>query len=205
MTVLGENGLTQELQVSVWTAATRVVAGGVEVMSGDLSKEDPSAAGSVVALPLVCRGRALAVLVGLDPLPSATAPAPGEAVLAALCTLMEPIAIALDNALLIRRFEALSITDDLTGLSNSHNLKLVLRLEVKRAVRSKKSLSVLFIDMDGFKTVNTLHGHLAGSEALVEVGWEPDELTPSPSKVKCPHVVPFRTTCSTFSYHINPL
>ena len=48
------------------------------------------------------------------------------------------------------------------------NLNLVLRREEKRSVRSGKPLSVLFIDMDGFKNVNTLHGHLAGSRALVE-------------------------------------
>jgi diguanylate cyclase (GGDEF)-like protein len=168
MTVLGEQGLTQEMHVSVWTAATRVVVGSVEVMSGDLAKEGPGAAGSVVALPLVARDRAFAVLVALDPVPSAVAPSLGQPILVAVRTLLEPIAIALDNALSFQRSEALSITDDLTGLSNSRYLKLVLRREVKRAVRSKKSLSVLFIDMDGFKEVNTLHSHLAGSEALLE-------------------------------------
>ena len=138
MAVLGENGVTQDLKASVWTAAMQVVVTGVEVMSGDLSKEGPGAAGSVVALPLVCRGKVFAALA------------------------------ALDNALSFQGSEALSITDDLTGLSNSRYLKLVLHREVKRAVRSKKSLSVLFIDMDGFKEVNALHGHLSGSEALVE-------------------------------------
>ena len=89
---------------------------------------------------------------------------------AALRTLLEPIAIALDNALSFKKAEALSITDDLTGLSNCRYLKLVLRREEKRAVRSKKPLSVLFVDMDGFKDVNTNHDHLSGSQALVEAG-----------------------------------
>ena len=69
-----------------------------------------------------------------------------------------------------QKAEALSVTDDLTGLSNSRYLNLVLRREEKRAVRSGRQLSVLFIDMDGFKDVNTHHGHLAGSQALVEAG-----------------------------------
>ncbi len=168
MTVLGENGLTPELQRSAWVAATQTVVRGAEVMSGDLSKADPGAAGSVVALPLVCRDRTFAVLVGLDPKPSTTAPSLGNAVMAPLGVLLEAIGIALDNALSFEKAEALSITDDLTGLSNSRYLKLVLRREEKRAVRSKKSLSILFIDMDGFKEVNTHHGHLSGSQALVE-------------------------------------
>lgn len=170
MTVLGEKGLSSELRPSAWAAATRVVVRNEEVMLADLSSIDSSATGSVIGLPLICRGRAFAVLVGLDPLPSAAAPSLGEAAQAGLRRLLEPIAIALDNGLSFQRSETLSITDDLTGLSNSRYLKLVLRREEKRAVRSKNPLSVLFLDMDGFKDVNTHHGHLAGSEALVEAG-----------------------------------
>jgi GAF domain-containing protein len=117
MTVLGQEGLTPELHPLAWTAATQVVVRGAEVLSGDLSTSYPGAVGSVVALPLISRGRPFAVLVALDPLPSTTAPSLGEVVAAALRTLLEPIAIALDNALSFQKAEALSITDDLTGLS----------------------------------------------------------------------------------------
>src|SRR5207248_1162428 len=40
--------------------------------------------------------------------------------------------------------------------------------ETKRASRSGRPLSLLFIDLDGFKSINDTHGHLAGSRALVE-------------------------------------
>jgi diguanylate cyclase (GGDEF)-like protein len=170
MTVLGQDGLTPELHRLAWTAATQVVVRGADLMSGDLSIDHPGAVGSVVAMPLVSRGRPFAVLVALDPLPSTRAPYLGEGITAALRILLEPISIALDNALSFEKAEALSITDDLTGLSNSRYLQLVLRREEKRAVRSKRSLSVLFLDMDGFKNVNTLYGHLSGSQALVEAG-----------------------------------
>ena len=40
----------------------------------------------------------------------------------------------------------------------------------KRAMRSKRPLSMLFLDLDGFKSVNDTHGHLYGSKALVEAG-----------------------------------
>ena len=81
---------------------------------------------------------------------------------------LEPPAIALDNALALQKAEALSVTDDLTRLSNSRYLNLVLRRETKRAVRNGRPLSLLFLDLDGFKQVNDNHGHLAGSKALVE-------------------------------------
>jgi diguanylate cyclase (GGDEF)-like protein len=74
----------------------------------------------------------------------------------------------LDNALSLQRAEALSVTDDLTRLYNSRYLNLVLRRETKRASRSGRPLSLVFLDLDGFKLVNDNHGHLAGSKALVE-------------------------------------
>jgi diguanylate cyclase (GGDEF)-like protein len=68
----------------------------------------------------------------------------------------------------VQRAEALSVTDDLTQLYNSRYLSQVLRRETKRATRSGRPLSLLFIDLDGFKGINDRHGHLFGSRALVE-------------------------------------
>ena len=88
--------------------------------------------------------------------------------LSALRGLLEPAAIALDNAYRVQWAEALSVTDDLTQLYNSRYLSQVLRREAKRASRTGQPLSLLFIDLDGFKGVNDMHGHLYGSRALVE-------------------------------------
>jgi diguanylate cyclase (GGDEF)-like protein len=66
------------------------------------------------------------------------------------------------------RAEALSVTDDLTQLFNSRYLHEVLRKEVKRSVRNGRPLSLLFVDLDGFKRINDKHGHVLGSRALVE-------------------------------------
>lgn len=170
-TVLADKGLLPALGPSIWAVADWVVAEGSELFSADLAKDRRApglASGSAMGFPLVCRNRTVGVLVGLDPLPSATVPSLGAAVSSALRTILEPVAIALDNALALQKAEALSVTDDLTGLSNSRYLNLVLRREEKRSVRSGRALSVLFIDMDGFKNVNTNHGHMAGSRALVE-------------------------------------
>jgi len=151
-------------------AAQWVMRHGTELLSADLAKDSgkPGVAGSAVAFPLVCRNRTVGVLVGLDPLPSAATPAIGPALSLAIRSVLEPPAIALDNALTLQRTEAVSVTDDLTGLYNSRYLNLVLRRESKRASRSGRPLSLLFMDLDGFKGVNDTHGHLAGSKALVE-------------------------------------
>ena len=169
--IVADKGCTPDLEHSIWAVANWVSAQGVEFLSADLSKDRrgaPNAHGTAVGLPLTCRNRTVAVLVALDPNPSTSSPSLGTSVLAAVRTLLEPAAIALDNSMAFQKAEALSVTDDLTGLSNSRYLNLVLRREEKRSIRSGKPLSVLFIDMDGFKNVNTSHGHLAGSKALVE-------------------------------------
>jgi diguanylate cyclase (GGDEF)-like protein len=91
-------------------------------------------------------------------------------VFALLQSLFGVMALALDNALRVQQAEALSVTDDLTGLHNSRYLRDALYREAKRAIRYQRPLSVLFIDLDGFKTVNDTHGHLCGSRTLVEAG-----------------------------------
>jgi diguanylate cyclase (GGDEF)-like protein len=91
-----------------------------------------------------------------------------QALADSLATLIEPAAYALANALRVARAEALSVTDDLTQLYNSRFLNDALRKETKRAMRSGWPLSLLFIDLDGFKRINDAYGHLLGSRALIE-------------------------------------
>ena len=171
LNVLADSGLTPSLGPSMWAAANWVVRHGVEFFAADLSKDSRTgagASGTAIAFPLVCRNRTVGVLVGLDPEPSSSAPSPGPSLVLAMRALLEPSAIALDNAMALQKAEALSVTDDLTRLYNSRYLNLVLRREAKRASRSGRPLSLLFLDMDGFKQVNDNHGHLSGSKALVE-------------------------------------
>jgi diguanylate cyclase (GGDEF)-like protein len=169
--VLADLGLSPALGPSLWSVANWVMRYGSEFFARDLDGDSRAAAGAVgtaIGFPLVCRNRTVGVLVGLDPAPSSTVPALGPALVLALRSVLEPSAIALDNAVALQRAEALSVTDDLTRLYNSRYLNQVLRRETKRAMRSRRPLSLLFVDLDGFKEVNDTHGHLAGSKALVE-------------------------------------
>ena len=75
----------------------------------------------------------------------------------------------MDDARRLERAERLAGTDGLTGLFNVRTLTDTLGREVERALRTGRPLSVLVIDLDGFKQVNDGHGHLLGSRALIEV------------------------------------
>jgi diguanylate cyclase (GGDEF)-like protein len=118
--------------------------------------------------PLVANGSLVGVLVGFDRGRAHRTPRLAPSFKTAFARLVEPAAFALAHALRVARAEALSVTDDLTQLYNSRYLHEVLRKETKRAVRSGRPLSLLFVDLDGFKRINDAHGHLLGSRALVE-------------------------------------
>ncbi len=67
-----------------------------------------------------------------------------------------------------RRLQQLSVTDALTGLFNRTGLSASLPLDIERAQRYRRSLSVVLLDLDHFKRVNDEFGHLVGDQVLVE-------------------------------------
>jgi diguanylate cyclase (GGDEF)-like protein len=168
---LAARGVTAALEPAAIAVGQWVLKNGAVCAVMDVADDDRfggTAHVSAIGFPLACRGRTVGALIGLDRMPSSRDPAFLPATEAALLGALEPGGIALDNAIRVQRAEALSVTDDLTQLYNSRYLSLVLRRETKRASRSGRPLSLLFIDLDGFKGINDSHGHLYGSRALVE-------------------------------------
>ena len=89
-------------------------------------------------------------------------------------------AIALENARHVRLVHHLGITDDCTGLFNARHLYTLLEQEIaaldptasKGRVISiqQPHFSLLFLDLDHFKSINDRYGHLSGSRLLAEIG-----------------------------------
>lgn len=71
-----------------------------------------------------------------------------------------------ENARLFAEVQRLAITDPLTGLFNRRKLDEMLIIEVERADRYNRPLSLIMLDLDGMKTLNDQYGHPAGDEAL---------------------------------------
>ena len=63
----------------------------------------------------------------------------------------------------------LSLKDPLTGLANRRHFRAVLEREIDRVTRSGEAALLLMLDIDHFKKVNDVHGHLAGDIVLQSV------------------------------------
>jgi diguanylate cyclase (GGDEF)-like protein len=77
--------------------------------------------------------------------------------------------VALERVSLFERVHALSLTDPLTGLGNRRKMEIVLEHSFA-AARRGTPLSVVMIDMDGFKEFNDTYGHVRGDEVLRRFG-----------------------------------
>lgn len=60
--------------------------------------------------------------------------------------------------------------DSLTGLANGRKFLSVLKAEVSRSHRYRRPLSLVYMDLDGFKAVNDGSGHATGDDILETVG-----------------------------------
>jgi len=87
-----------------------------------------------------------------------------------LAFLAEQVAVAFRNACQYQGARELIYTDDLTGLYNHRYLHIALEQEIRRSERYGLEFSLAFIDLDLFKNINDVHGHLVGSAVLRQLG-----------------------------------
>ena len=120
---------------------------------------------SVICIPLRSRDHTLGV-IELQNYRASTLTSETMAFLQVLC---DYAAIAIQNVRAVERIQELTITDDCTGLFNSRHLFSVTDSELERSRRFNFPFSLVFIDLDHFKRVNDLHGHLTGSRLLGEI------------------------------------
>ena len=83
-----------------------------------------------------------------------------------LLAVSSKIALSVENALKYQLAEDSATTDYLTGLPNARSLFVHLSRELARCRRTGTSLAVMVCDLDNFKQINDLYGHLEGDNLL---------------------------------------
>lgn len=95
---------------------------------------------------------------------------------------LEDIRLAFNRAVVLgqeqqARLQDLSNTDGLTGLANRRALDEVADIMFRQAKRHQQTMLWMILDLDHFKEFNDTQGHLAGDDALRQVGNVLRELT----------------------------
>jgi diguanylate cyclase (GGDEF)-like protein len=128
---------------------------------------------TAVALLLLSGSATWGTLRGFGPL---AREAPNESLLllqvymvVASVTLLTLAAVVSERQEVLEQLRRLSVSDPLTGIANYRQLIERLEEEIERSQRSGRSFSLLFLDLDGLKTINDRHGHLVGNRALCRV------------------------------------
>jgi diguanylate cyclase (GGDEF)-like protein len=75
-------------------------------------------------------------------------------------------ALAIANA----KLSELSVQDSLTSIYNRRYFEQTFDLELRRTYRSNEPISLLFMDIDHFKSINDTFGHAMGDECLRSIG-----------------------------------
>jgi len=76
---------------------------------------------------------------------------------------------ALEAAVLLDEIRRKALCDPLTGVANRAALELRAQDEVEQRDGVLDGLTLLFVDLDGFKAINDEHGHAAGDELLIQL------------------------------------
>ena len=121
---------------------------------------------SIICLPLVFRGKSLGVIEIVNVKDMKIFEVEDFPILTILA---DYAAIAIENSRYVDKIRKMSIMDEYTGLYNARYLHQVLD-DFFSETDHKTQLSVVFLDIDNFKSIVDNYGHLLGTRLLKEIG-----------------------------------
>jgi len=131
------------------------------VVDGDSSQKEAVIAHAVV--PLIYQGGLVGLLlVRSDDVSRVWA----ENEMLLLHTVVDQLAVAVNQAHLFAQMQQQALTDGLTGCYNRRSFELQLERDLHLATRMRQPLSLVLLDLDNFKHINDRAGHDVGDNAL---------------------------------------
>ncbi len=121
---------------------------------------------ALICLPLKIRDTVIGVVEIVNPQDSCLFRPESMTILSILA---DYLAIAIGNSMNYKKIAALSMTDTVTGYYNTRFLHEFLENLLEPGRVQSSEVSLVFVDMDEFKSVVDTHGHLLGSKVLKEV------------------------------------
>jgi len=139
--------------------------------------------GAVIGANMLAIVTVISTLNGFGPLRSLTATATfSEVFIVQIFCIFEvmlvfPLSISLNERRYFERqlkeayadMERLAVTDKLTALANRRQFDQRLDFEWQRAIRTRRPLGLLMIDVDFFKSFNDAYGHVEGDACLQKI------------------------------------
>jgi diguanylate cyclase (GGDEF)-like protein len=117
---------------------------------------------SLICLPLKIQESVIGVIEVVNPEDESLF---DEQAMPVLSIVADFVAIAIENARVHRKMEALTFMDDVSGFYNTR----FLHKELESLIDKEQRFSLVFLDLDNFKKVVDTHGHLMASQTLGEV------------------------------------
>ena len=120
---------------------------------------------SAISVPLNGRDGVVAVLTLYHLAPEAF----DQDHLRVLLAIRSKAGLAIENSIRYSRVAFAAEKDELTGLLNAGSLSRLLEQAIRESSARQGMLSVIVLDLDGFKQANDEYGHLAGNRVLQEI------------------------------------
>lgn len=119
--------------------------------------------GALAGLPLEAGDQVVGVIIVSQPQPFSADS------LGTLEIFLKPAALAIKNARLHTHISQQALTDSLTGLPNRRALDQRLEDEIRRSSRYQHPITLIMLDINGFKRINDRYGHPVGDGVLQQV------------------------------------